>query len=152
MPCIGNLAEGVTSKKGKVVSEKNKEKLTVESSQRKGQMLKIVRDKEHSDIIFLMCEEEILVLEELMKEPKIEEEVTPKEEEMLITSKGIEVSFNCRSRSMFASITKDDDIDVVIKEMKDILSLEGEYCYTVKSHPHLERRIYWLRITFSVQN
>ena len=29
MSCIGNLAEGVTSKKGKVVSAKHKEKLTV---------------------------------------------------------------------------------------------------------------------------
>ena len=34
------------------------------------------------------------MLEELMKEPKIEEEVTPKEEEMLITSKEVEMSFN----------------------------------------------------------
>lgn len=59
MSCIGNLAEGVTSKKGKVVSAKNKEKLTVESSQGKGQLLKIVRDKEHSNIILLKCEEEI---------------------------------------------------------------------------------------------
>ena len=90
-------------------------------------MLKIVRDKEHSDIILLKCEEEIQVLEELMKEPKIEGEVTPKEEEKLITSKEIEVSFNCQSRSMFAGITEDDEIEAVIKEMKDILSLEGEY-------------------------
>lgn len=28
---------------------------------------------------------------------------------------------------MFASITEDDEIEVVIKEMKDILSLEVEY-------------------------
>ena len=59
MLCIGNLAEGVTSKKGKVVSAKNKEKLTIESNQRKGQLLKIVREKEYSDIILLKCEEEI---------------------------------------------------------------------------------------------
>ena len=106
MTCIGNLVEGVTLKKGKVVSAKNKEKLTIESSQRKGQLLKIARDKEHSNIILLKCEEEIRVLEELMKEPKIEEEVTRKEEEMLITS---------------------NEIEAVIKEMKDILSPECEY-------------------------
>lgn len=35
------------------------------------------------------------MLEKLMKEPKIEEEVTSKEEEMLITSKEVEMSFNC---------------------------------------------------------
>ena len=37
MSCIGNLAEGVTSKKGKVVSAKNKEQLIVESSQESSQ-------------------------------------------------------------------------------------------------------------------
>ena len=62
-----------------------------------------------------------------MKEPKIEEEVTSKEKEMLITSKEVEMSYNCQSRSMFAGITEDDEIEVVIKEMKDILSLEGEH-------------------------
>lgn len=125
--CIGYLVEGVSSKKCKVVNAKNKEKLVVEISQRRGQLLKIVRDKECSDIILLKCEEEIRVLEELIKEPKTEEEVTSKEEEMLIISKEVEMSFNCRSRSMFVSITKDYEIEVVIKEMKDILSLEGEY-------------------------
>lgn len=56
---LGNLVEGVTSKKGKVVSAKNKEKLTIKRSQKKGKLLKIVRDKEYSNIILLKCEEEI---------------------------------------------------------------------------------------------
>jgi len=67
------------------------------------------------------------VLEELMKEPKIEGEVTPKEEEKFITSKEVEMSFNCRKSTMFVGITEHDEIESVIKEMKDILSLEGEY-------------------------
>ena len=87
--------------------------------------LENVMRKTRDDFILFKCKEEIRVLEELLREPKIEEEITAKGEEILITSKETEVSLNCQVYDVVSSDEKDKNKDV-INDMEDILSFEGK--------------------------
>ena len=82
-------------------------------------------EKGRDEFILFKCKEEIRVPEELLREPKSEEEIIAKEEEMLITSKETEVSLNCQVYDVVIGDEKDIN-EAVIKEMEDILSFEGK--------------------------
>ena len=88
-------------------------------------MLETVTRKARYDFILFKCKEEIRVVEELLREPKSEEEITTTEEEMCITSKETEVSLICQVCDVFAG-DEEDTNEVVIKEMEDILYFEGK--------------------------
>jgi len=133
MRCIGNLAKHFISKEDKsaqrqlveVVNGVDKEKLAIKGNQKEEQLLDTVMRKARDDYILFKCKEEIRMLEELLREPKSEEEITAKGEEMLITSKETEMTFNCEDNSVLVG-DEEDTHEAEIMEMEDILYFESK--------------------------